>query len=1001
MSLMKCIAKLSGGKNKTALAFEDKQELHRRVAENKKQGLSDIEAERAAVNELLSDAKADHKYIQDEINKVLPEKDKKTQAPDEPDNADVGKTEPPEEPAPRGERQATPTDRLTGMVQDMADRYAGATGAKAAADTSAVVKNLVGKLESVSAIVKRVSGHLPSAKKWHEALLAKEASKGSLERRIEPIAQLMGKLNTREYNAVNDYLAKSTLEQKWGHAPEGFGRKVEIDPAFASEFAKFNPTQQQLIDMVFKHNEDMYTTEQALHAKLGATGLFAQKGRLLGPYVHLDRQGNWVTVLKSKDLLEAQRRVDEDPTAANTRRLDELKKQGEHYQVHMFDTPGQAREFARDNKSRFASAESSAKTAQVADRDMMDPKTMQRLMGLIGVTEELPAGARPALEKSIRAMWLSALDRNSARQAQRERAGIAGFNKDVLRSTLNHSRAQAAHIANLEYGGDINRSFYSMKNEIKKPGAEARVGQDDFNLLAAHHLDSLEYNPTPIQDGVMAATSAWQLATSLSYHLANFSQTVMVTLPRLAADFGAGNYKESWGHVMDGYKQMAKVTNDRGMTIDLSKVTDKNLREALESAADSQLLDVGMTEDLTHFNRMHTGYKAIDGTSAVASRAIHKLRQVSSAVERWNRVSSATASYNMARAKGMDHIKAKEYMMDILRTTQGDFSHGDAPLLLKQIPKVVGQYKKFQLMMMAYYTKAFVAAFHGATAEEKAIGRRMLAFKLFHTGVASGALGLPLMNVASLISDNFFGPDAVDDKLKDLVGDGALSQMLRHGVPSALGIDMSAKLSDANIFSIMPYGDFDLTSKAGLAKTAMGLAGPAASQAGRMASGLGYIQDGELYKGTEKLMPKGLESAMQAFRLSNEGYTMKNGDVLVKPEDMESFGLFLTAMGLPSTQVRNIQEQEQTQYTVVKHFKDETRRLEHAYIQAYKDKDTAEMAELRAKWMELQRSKDDERKRFKQVPDILRHQPLSTMLSGPANQAKRQIKEQSEFKMPD
>ena len=62
------------------------------------------------------------------------------------------------------------------------------------------------------------------------------------------------------------------------------------------------------------------------------------------------------------------------------------------------------------------------------------------------------------------------------------------------------------------------------------------------------------------------------------------------------------------------------------------------------------------------------------------------------------------------------------------------------------------QYRKYQLMMMAFYAKAYTAAFHGANDKEREIGKRMLAYKLFHTSVASGALGLPMMNLITCCS---------------------------------------------------------------------------------------------------------------------------------------------------------------------------------------------------------------------------------------------------------
>jgi len=886
-------------------------------------------------------------------------------------------------------RKASVLDGVTSVAHDMADKYLGSRGHSVITDTSHVLKKLVGSLESLDAIVQRVQRHMPSAKTWRAGLSAKEATRGAIERKFEDVAQLANKLDTKRRLAVGDFLARSSLEQKWGHQPEGLGRTVTIDPKFAAEFKSFSPEEQQLIDLVFKTNEEIGQMQRDVLEKRGAQGVFAQRQMMEGPYVHLERKGDFFAELKSQAYLDAEK-------AKNRALVLKLKSDPTQYVLRGFDTPGQAHEFARANKGKFASVDAYAKSPQIEDRSTMSPRVLERVRAALGVDEHTPLEVRKAMEDSIRSLYLSTLDRNSAQQANRARLGTAGWDEDVISTMLNHGRARAAYIANVAHGAEINQAFHQMQNEIEHPETLHRVGQDDFNLIAAHHVDSLKYNPTPIQDGIVAATSAMQLATSLSYHLANFTQTVMVLLPKLAADFN--DYPGGWRHVGVGYKQMMAITKDWGMTIDLTKIKDQNLRGALEHAANLQLLDVGMTEDLKHFDRFTTGYRPIDATSGLAARAIHKLRQVSSAVERWNRVSGATAAYNMAIEKKMSPMEAREYMVNILRETQGDFTHSAAPLLLKKLPKVVGQYKKFQLMMAAYYTKAFVGAFRGATANEREIGRRMLGFKLLHTGIASGVLGLPLMNLAGLVYGAVGGgSDDLESKGQKLIGDKNLAQLLLHGFPSFVGLDMSAKLGDDNIFSIAPYTQFDLTSKTGVAKTLAGMAGPGVGQAGRMAQGVGMIGQGDMYKGAEKLMPKGLEQAMQAFRLANDGYTLKNGDLVVKPEDISAFGILLTAAGLPSTEVKDLQDQEIRQYKITKFYNDKSRELEHQYVQAYKAKDQEKMNDLRAKWMELQKSKDDQRGQFKQLPDILKHQPLSTLISAPQRAQQREMKSRQQF----
>jgi hypothetical protein len=161
-----------------------------------------------------------------------------------------------------------------------------------------------------------------------------------------------------------------------------------------------------------------------------------------------------------------------------------------------------------------------------------------------------------------------------------------------------------------------------------------------------------------------------------------------------------------------------------------------------------------------------------------------------------------------------------------------------------------------------------------------------------------------------------------------------------------------------------------------------------------MASGVGLMQQGDTYKGVERLLPKGLESTMQAFRMANEGVTLKNGDVVVKPEDISAYALALQAVGLPAAQIKEITRNQNVQYQVTKYYSDKTKELERSYLRAFKDKDQEAMADLRKKWMELQKSKRAERAHFADAPDALKEQPLSNMLNYPNLVRAREQREQ-------
>lgn len=884
-------------------------------------------------------------------------------------------------------------------VKAHAERISGETGKQLIDDTSSFLKKIGRSMEFLNDLVDRAKKVLPSAGEWYNAFQKMQAAKNQMERKAEEVAAMADTLKAERYKMVNSFLGDSTFEQKWGFQPSWKKEKVTIDSKMAGRWAQLSKEEKSLIEAVFKHGDEFITQRDAIFKKLGIDDKLISSSRLQGPYAPLKRFGNYVAVLKSKELIAAENAAKLAPNAANKKRVDELKKNPDHFVSKQFDTIGQARRFSRANANDWAFTDAFEGSTNVDDRTTMDYQVLQKVMGSLNATN-LPAYVRTEMENTIRDIYVSSVDEHSARMSGLKRKNRAGYDEDMIRSFLSNARANASFLANLEHGTEMNNAFYAMQNETKDADGR-RGGQDLFNSIAEHYKLNLHYEDTPVQDRAVALTSAWQLSTSLGYHLANATQGIQVSIPWLAGQFN--DYRGAWRHMMAGYSTLGQIVKGTGgyNGVDLSKVKNPKLREALEHAYNMNLLDVGIQEDLSHFDRFRTGYATLDATSGTFSKVMHKLRRVASMVETWNRVSSATAAYNMAIEKGKSHEQALIYVEGVLRKTQGDFTRADAPLLLKKLPKPTVQYRKYQFMMGAFYTSAFLKAFYGATAEEKAIGKRVLGFKLFHTSMAAGVLGMPLMNLAALVFSAIGGDDEPKDleaSLREAIGNKSISDLILHGPLAALGFDMSSKLGDDKVFSVAPYTDFDFTSAKGATTTLSGIAGgPALSQVGRMASGVGFIKDGELYKGVERLMPKGFESAMQSYRLANEGFTLKNGDVMVKPEDISAFGLTLNAFGLPSTEVKSMQWLSRHQQEIGQFYTDHTKALQHEYLAAYKEHDTEKMAELRQDWLDLQKGKEDMRHWFNGRPDELKRQPLSNLLTYPQTVAKRERKHQRAF----
>jgi hypothetical protein len=185
-----------------------------------------------------------------------------------------------------------------------------------------------------------------------------------------------------------------------------------------------------------------------------------------------------------------------------------------------------------------------------------------------------------------------------------------------------------------------------------------------------------------------------------------------------------------------------------------------------------------------------------------------------------------------------------------------------------------------------------------------------------------------------------------------------MADLLLNGVPAALGVNLSGKLGMGNVASILPFTDVDLTSRSGYEKVLVGLMGPFfGGLAPKFIDGAGMIAKGEYYKGLELLAPNGIGNAMKGLRFANEGVTMRNGDVVLKPEEISMLDAAFQAVGLPTTTITGRQYAQRTLAEFDKFYSDRAAEIKGAYVNASREGDTEGMADARQEWQNLQDSR--------------------------------------------
>lgn len=865
---------------------------------------------------------------------------------------------------------------------------------------------------------------LPSVTKYMGLMGKKAAVKTHLEDQVEKILSQSEKVaktdrlgrpqtGTGEHS-INKFLYDSTISGKWGYK-EDPASNIQLDPIMQERFNNFSDDAQAMIKAVFRHGADTLRMKQRI-IKDEINNEFRQLAKEAGnepakveelerkrraalqhydsilfltankPYAPLRRFGNYVVVARSQAFRDA-------VANNNTKAIERMQSDENHYFVAFYETLGEADEHANRLRATGNYAEASAFEKEKGldaihnGRDMMT--AFQRLRNLIKAELEVDPNDQVArsLNTMISDLYLQTLAETSARKAEIKRRNVAGADLDMMRAFATQGRADAHFVAALKHNGDVTDSIYEMRREAHEGGDDKAQRMRLFNEFMARHALNMEYRETRVQDAILRGTSLWMLATSPAYYLQNATQTPMISIPYMAGKHG---YGRSWAATAQAYKDLGPLSQGLNWSdrMDLSKAP-ADVRRMLQDLVAAGRIDIALDQDLGRFQS-----RADNALGHAWNTVDRKLRGMAQRVEAINRVTTAIAAYRMELARnGGNHVAATEYASKVIRVTHGDYSAFNTPRYFTPgggLPaaKVITQFRKFQIIQASLILRLFNNAFTGnVSPEERAIARKALFFMLGHTAAIGGMYGLPgATTLAWLVSKMLGDPDEPDDdelKLRRMIGNEDMADLVLKGAPAYFGVDLSGKLGMGNAFGILPYTKLDGQKTQDDYKNALlGLSGPfLGGILPRFADGADMIGRGNWYKGLEQMVPNGFANAMKAYRFQDEGVTRKSGDVMMEPDEVSFATTVMQAMGLQTKQLTDRTFDQKVVSEFEQFYKDKTSRLTEKYARASKKGDSEEMAKVREQWMELQ----DARMR-----NGFPRQPLSTLLKAPVAQARRE-----------
>jgi len=895
------------------------------------------------------------------------------------------------------------TARLDRKIEDLSERFDGLKNA---------VEKGVGEGSANSVIQK-----IRFAKKWGFDPMYKDADGKKIAVDVDPeLSKLFNKLSPEAQQVVRDVfqLSRDNL----------YAKKEAVMRTIGSEY-----------DALIKAARDdlsSATGDRAIKLAREVKNLEAKKARQLTryqsllkidpntPYAPIKRFGDFVVVGRSKEYVAAEQKAAREKTPEAYAELRKMQEDGEHYYVAYADDRWKAI-LLRDKIAQVYDApdmfrKDEASEAQIGGSEIY--AAFQRMQKMI---QEQGDSMDPKMRKSLTALatdlYLSTLAESSSRKAEMAARLVHGGDFDMVRGAIAQGRSDARFIGSIEKNGEIADAITQMKKEAKAGGTSTDQARELVNQITARHAANLAPAPqNKTIDKILSFTTAMYLTTSPMFFVQQAVQPFMVSVPVAAGKHG---YSRTMDALNKGYDVVRQAWGDADITkpLDLDKL--KGVMWAVAQViADSNALDVAIDKDMGNWTSEANG-----PIGSAMTNVSKKLGGWTRKLEAINRLSTGVMMFELEMGKktgqNVDPEAYKSYVEDFKKThpegateehpmlseqqyvatqeairlimdTHGDYSLKASPLFMRSgAGRVLSQFKKFQIMQLSLYTQAINDGFFAKDipAAEKEIARRTLLYMTGHAALFAGALGLPGAAAGEWLWEFINklmgreGPFTAEGDLRKAIGNPTIANLLINGAPTLAGVDLSGSLGQGNLLSIAPYADIpkdEDTYKDAIIR----MAGPAIGGVGLdYAKALGFMNDGQYYKGLEKMMPKGFSNAIKAYRESTEGVTDKGGETTVGSKDIGIGATVATALGLRTTEVSNRQYRQGAAIETKQYFQDQTSTMKREYIKAYDKKDGAKMQELRVKWLDLQKSRDE---------NGLTRQPLSDLIREPMRLAKRE-----------
>lgn len=824
-------------------------------------------------------------------------------------------------------------------------------------------KTLLRAILPLNALVNVAKKYLPSAPKMDDLVNQKSGYQNKLMHDIEPIIQEASKFakkaSLEQMQTFNKVVYRSTLEQvdpskpRTAYKDDAQKQKVwdELAPLWRSMgatggqqmYTRIRDTYAKLYDEISKvigtriddtdvDAETKRTVKTQLLAKImEATGN-------IEPYFPLLRRGDfWLSYTIT------------DPTTGQPEPV-----------VEAYETErarNRAIDALRGNKEVVA--DSIETFAKIQDMSFRNAPTGSFINSVLRTLDA--GGIDQATKDQVMQLFINSLPESAIVQSFRRRQGVLGFEQDALRALKERSYSMARQLANIKYGAKISNIDAQLREE-----ARTNRGQEAKDLYEElHKRADFAINPNIPKWGQVATslTFASTLGFNLSSALVNLSQIPLVVMPYLGGKYGFGATARAIGNA-------SRVFANSGTTQQRKTILGDTVQMRVAQSLDNYNFDDPTTppqimkyKELAEvagqygqLNRSQT-YDMLDvGTD---DTLITKVNAVSGFLfhygERMNRQISLMAAYDLELAdmkkKGrtIDEAARREAAktaIELSELTNGGVASAAAPRIAQNaLGKVLFMYKRYGVSMYYMLFKTAREALKSADPEVRKAAKRQIAGIYASAALISGVQGIPMFGFAAFMYDLFKEDDEDDlrSAARKVLGEGWYKGMINDFT----GMDIASRVGLSDLLFRDNTISKDTDPMLSLMQT---VGGPVFGVAQKMVRGVTDIQDGNVMRGMEQILPSAFGNMLKAYRFGTEGALTRRGDPIMQEFTPQS--VIAQAFGFSSADYTKVQETVGKEKEKERSRLDARAKLTTKYYVALREGDYAEVQDIIEKMKE-------------------------------------------------